>query len=109
MKERAEINKKRPKVAVKRVSVAANQKFEEVSDANSYNRKKRTSLPPVGEVRKYVRDMKDKQLSMLNRSRASYEKRESINGLKVDGQATGSSFYPHGSLATGGVTVNQYG
>tara|TARA_B110000285_G_scaffold214313_1_gene259500 strand:+ start:1751 stop:1933 length:183 start_codon:yes stop_codon:yes gene_type:complete len=60
MKERSELNKKRPKMAIKRVSVAANQKFDEASDGDSYNRKKRSSLPPVGEVRKYVREMKDK-------------------------------------------------
>lgn len=96
-------------MAVKRVSVAANKQFDEVSDNESYNRKKRSSLPPVGEVRKFVKDMKEQQVSMINRSRASYEKRESLNGLKVDGHATGSSFYPHGSLATGGVVVNQYG
>lgn len=59
MKERAELNKKRPKMAIKKVNVAANQKFEEASDADSYNRKKRSSLPPVGEVRKYVKEMKD--------------------------------------------------
>jgi len=47
-------------MAIKRVSVAANQKFDEASDGDSYNRKKRSSLPPVGEVRKYVREMKDK-------------------------------------------------
>jgi hypothetical protein len=40
MKERAEINKKRVKMTVKRVSVAANQKFEEATDEDRYGDRK---------------------------------------------------------------------
>jgi hypothetical protein len=61
MKERGEMTKKRTKMTVKRVSVAANQKFEEASDDDSYSNRKKRSVPgmqPLGEVRKFVRDMK---------------------------------------------------
>jgi hypothetical protein len=37
------------------------------------------------------------------------DKRDSMAGLNVNGHATGSAFYPHGSLNTGGVSLNQYG
>jgi len=35
--------------------------------------------------------------------------RKSIGDMQIKGNATGSFFYPHGGLGTGGVSIGKYG
>ena len=55
---------------------------------------KKKEIKVIGEVRKFVQDMRDNQSLLKLSSRAKIRK-DSLIEMKINGYATGSYFYPH--------------
>ena len=62
----------------------------------------------MGEVRKFVQEMRENQSLMKLSSRARIRK-DSLIEMKINGYATGSYFYPHDQISTGGVVLGNLG
>ena len=55
---------------------------------------KKKEIKVIGEVRKFVQDMRENQ-SLLKLSNRAKIRKDSLIEMKINGYATGSYFYPH--------------
>ena len=87
-------------MVVKRVSVNQLNKFAEDRNSPRYKEEK-----PMGELRKYVKDMKEQQQRIQSNSKGldNFKAGKSIGGISVQGYATGGNFYPQHNLGSGGI------
>jgi hypothetical protein len=69
---------------------------------------KKKEIKVIGEVRKFVQDMRDNQSLLKLSSRAKIRK-DSLIEMKINGYATGSYFYPHDQISSGGAVLGNLG
>lgn len=59
----------------------------------------------IGVVRQYAKDLKIQQIELQDQLMNPYKKRNGGRNFEVEGQATGSEFFPKGSTQFSGVPV----
>lgn len=98
------------KTTIKKVSVDRfTHEFNEEGDESA---RKATKFQAMGEVRKFVHDLRDQQRRMQVNSRQKVPRsarKDDLSEIQVQGQATGSNFYPHNGIGIGGVPHSKFG